>query len=98
MNAARHWPGYRLLLTCLGLCTVFASFRWSLVAGTHQATIVNRRVMTTGGVWSPAFASTMSLIGVGVLVVILAWAITMWIFGRHERRASATVGHRKILM
>jgi len=72
-----------------------------MVAGTYQATIVNRRVMTTGGLWSPAFASTMSLIGAGVLAVILAWAITTWIFGRHERherRGSATVEHRKILM
>ena len=101
MNNARYWPGSRLLLTCLALLGALASFRWFVAAGTYQATIENHRVLTTDGLWSPAFASIVVLIGTGAFVLTIVWTIATWFVGRHDRQArhqAETAGHRKVLI
>jgi len=101
MSTARYWRGSRLLLTWLALAAAFAAFRWSMVAGTYRAWIENQEVTTAGGVWSPAFASTMTLIGAGVLALALLGMTASWIAGKRDRqarKAAAKAGHRKVLM
>ena len=101
MPTARYWPVSRLLLTWLALFASLAALRWSLIAGTYEASIQNQRVVTSSGVWSSGFATLMTGVGVTVVVLALVWATVTWISGHGERRAEriqATAGHRKILM
>ena len=101
MPTARYWPVSRLLLTCLALFVSLAAMRWSLVAGTYEASIQNQQVVTSSGAWSSGFASLMTGVGVTVVALVIVWATATWIAGRGDRQAdrvAAAAGHRKILM
>ncbi len=101
MPTARHWHGGRLLLSWAVSLAFFATLKLSLIAGTYQAAIVDQRVTRVSGLWSPTFASNVSLAVLGGGGVTLVWMTVTWVRGRRERarlRASQSIQHRDVLM
>ncbi len=101
MPTARYWEASRLLLTWAALLVALAIARWSMTMGTYQAAMVDRQVVRTSGLWSPAFASGAALIVTSVVALFLLCATYSWVSGRDERRArliAAQAKHRRVLM
>lgn len=101
MPTARHWHGTRLLLAWLALLSSLAAFRWAMVAGTYSAAIEDQRVTRLAGHWTPAFATNMTLVAAGVVVLVLVWVTLTWVKGKHDReamRVANRAAHRKLLL
>jgi hypothetical protein len=101
MLSARHWTGVRLVVSGTGLVVALVCVRFGLSLGTYEARVVNREVARLSGYWTPAFASSLSVLASVGTVVALAWLVATWIAGRRERailRAASAIRHRRVLM
>ena len=101
MPPPRFWEGSRIAVAWLAGIASFAVLRWTLARGVVRGVLEGGEVEQLGGVWTAEFATLLTVLIGGVLVVVLGWLTGSWVAGRGERAANrrhSASGGRRILM
>jgi hypothetical protein len=101
MPTVRYWHYRRLMAMWLVVSGCMGLARLALVAGTYEGVLVSREVTIVRGLWSPAFASLMTVALTVVGATTLLGVSAVWVAGKKDRAARAhaeTSEHRRVLM